>query len=655
MLNSLSAGSLYDLSFISDLDVAPDGGSVAYVASKIVDGTPPRYISRVHVASSLSAATAVPSFTQGPGKDTHPRFSPDGSQLAFLSDRSGGNAQVFIASLAGGEAYSITDLPAGVTEFAWLPSGEGIVLIARTGSNEDLGGLARRITGPYYKADGVGFRSTFPSQVWSVDLEGGPPVQQTDLHTSASQVSVAADGVVYFVAARNADAEARYFRQVWRLQLGADAPEPVVDQPDPLIAAWPVSSPDGTQIAYLAPSDPTAISSPTGLWTVASQGGVPHLRSPDGIDAVPLVGGDSRLGNGRHAPIWTGNDTLLVYSGALGSGMVAHLTLSDDKLEPLHSEGTVVTAFAAAGTTLATIRERSDRPGEAYAQPLPGRDGEEVRLTNLNDAFVARYSPVPASPLQEILSDDGQATLGYWILTPASPRPDNALVLQIHGGPRTTYGHGFSFEMQLMTSLGYTVVFGNPRGSAGFGREFSDAISGRLGTIDADDVLAIARDARTRHGKLGAPMHVTGGSYGGFMTNWLVGVTDEFVSAVTQRSISNWPSMWGTSDVGFSWMNIEVGDVPWRDPQRLWTQSPMANVEKVNTPILVIHAEEDHRTPIEQAEQWFVAINTLGNAPTEFLRFPDEGHDLSRSGRPDRRVQRLEAILEWFARHPVRD
>jgi dipeptidyl aminopeptidase/acylaminoacyl peptidase len=149
-------------------------------------------------------------------------------------------------------------------------------------------------------------------------------------------------------------------------------------------------------------------------------------------------------------------------------------------------------------------------------------------------------------------------------------------------------------------------------------------------------------------------MHLTGGSYGGFMTNWLVGVTDEFASAVTQRSISNWSSMWGTSDVGFSWMSIEVGDVPWGDPQRLWDQSPMKHADRVTTPLLIVHSEQDHRCPIEQAEQWFVALRTLGRAPVEFLRFPDEGHDLSRSGRPDRRLQRLEAILEWFARYPHR-
>jgi dipeptidyl aminopeptidase/acylaminoacyl peptidase len=136
------------------------------------------------------------------------------------------------------------------------------------------------------------------------------------------------------------------------------------------------------------------------------------------------------------------------------------------------------------------------------------------------------------------------------------------------------------------------------------------------------------------------------------MTNWLVGRTDEFASAVTQRSISNWLSFYGTSDIGFSWIHIETGGNPWEHTQRLWDQSPMKHVANVTTPLLIVHAEEDHRCPIEQAEQLFVALAALGRAPVEFVRYPDEGHDLSRSGRPDRRIHRLEAILGWFERHP---
>ena len=148
-----------------------------------------------------------------------------------------------------------------------------------------------------------------------------------------------------------------------------------------------------------------------------------------------------------------------------------------------------------------------------------------------------------------------------------------------------------------------------------------------------------------------APLHLTGGSYGGFMTNWLVGVTDRFRSAVSQRSISNWTSMYGTSDIGPSFVERELGGRPWADLDVLWRQSPMRNAANVRTPLLLVHSEEDWRCPIEQAEQLFAALKRLGQAEVELLRFPREGHELSRSGRPDRRVMRLEAIVGWFEAH----
>jgi dipeptidyl aminopeptidase/acylaminoacyl peptidase len=207
------------------------------------------------------------------------------------------------------------------------------------------------------------------------------------------------------------------------------------------------------------------------------------------------------------------------------------------------------------------------------------------------------------------------------------------------------------FEFHLLASAGYTVVYGNPRGGSSFGRVFGTAIAGAYGSVDADDVLATVEHALAHHARPDAPVHLTGGSYGGFMTNWLVSHTDRFRSAVTQRSICNWLSFYGTSDIGPPFTEAELLGTPWRDHDALWRMSPLSYVEAVVTPTLVLHAEDDHRCPIEQAEQWFTALKRLGRAPTRLVRFPGEGHELSRSGRPDRRVQRLEAILGWFDEH----
>jgi dipeptidyl aminopeptidase/acylaminoacyl peptidase len=222
----------------------------------------------------------------------------------------------------------------------------------------------------------------------------------------------------------------------------------------------------------------------------------------------------------------------------------------------------------------------------------------------------------------------------------------------VHGGPHTAYGNGFVFEFQVLASHGYAVLYGNPRGSTGLGHDFAANVLGDYGGEDAQDVLDIADAGLAALGTPKAPLHLTGGSYGGFMTNWLVGVTDRFRSAVSQRSISNWTSMYGTSDIGPSFVERELGANPWGDFDALWRQSPLRNAANVRTPLLLIHSEHDWRCPIEQAEQFFSALKRIGQAEVELLRFPDEGHELSRSGRPDRRLLRLNAIVDWFEAHP---
>ena len=643
--STLSVSDLLTLRGVADPAIRPGGDVVVATVTRSEAADPPRYASRIHAFDVATGAERE--LTHGDGKDAQPAFSPDGSALAFVSDRHGATRQLFVLPLAaGGEARRLSDFPAGVDAFAWHGSGSWCAVVSRGQKDPDLAGLARVIRQPYYRQDGVGFRPERPAQLWKVTIDG-VVTQLTDLPTSVSDLHVGPDGTLWFVAAHDLEAEGYYYRDVWRLDEGALAPAALVDQANPLIAGKPSVAPDGSRVAFLAPSDPQRISSPTGVWVMASSGGRPRLLTGE-FDCVPLVGGDSRWGRYPYGPVWLDDDTLLCLVNRRGSGCVARVDVASGDMIDLQDAGRVVTGFVAQPGLLAFTAETSDRPGELFVQV----DGTERKLSRLNDAWVERHRPIAMDPEVVIPSDDGAAEIAYWTLTPPEPRADHAMVLQIHGGPRTMYGHGFSFEMQLMAARGYTVVFGNPRGGAGYGYAFSESIAGRVGSIDADDVLAIATDARRKHTRPDAPMHVTGGSYGGFMTNWLITRTDAFASAVTQRSISNWLSFYGTSDVGFSWLHIETGGNPWENTQSLWDKSPMKHVANVTTPLLIVHAEQDHRCPIEQAEQFFVALKVIGKAPVEFIRFPDEGHDLSRSGRPDRRIQRLEAILAWFERHP---
>ncbi len=223
-------------------------------------------------------------------------------------------------------------------------------------------------------------------------------------------------------------------------------------------------------------------------------------------------------------------------------------------------------------------------------------------------------------------------------------------ILEIHGGPRVQYGNLFMHEFYYLAAQGYVVYFCNPRGGQGYGEVHSKAITNNWGTVDYADLMVWADLVQQKPYVDPDRMGVTGGSYGGYMTNWIIGHTDRFRAAVTQRSVSNMISMYGSSD--FNWtFQAEFGDQPvWENMENSWRQSPLKYIGNVKTPTLVIHSENDMRCEMEQDEQVFVALKKLG-VDTEMVRFPGEPHGLSRGGRTDRRVARLEGILGWFGRY----
>ena len=362
------------------------------------------------------------------------------------------------------------------------------------------------------------------------------------------------------------------------------------------------------------------------------------------METPPSIGGDSRYGNYPNTVKWQEADKLLLNVNRAGRSGLYSFDLKTRDLTPFVEGDRAVTSFDAANETLLFTAETPHEPGELFVW----RDSDERKLSSANDAFVKRFKLVEASE-PVLLETSVDTNLSYWTLEPTKPRKDKAVVLQVHGGPHTNYGYGFYLEFQILAAAGYRVVYGNPRGSSGYGNDYATTLLTRYGTIDADDVLATVRHTTTD--RPDAPIHLTGGSYGGFMTNWLVSHTDMFRSAVTQRSISNWLSFYGTSDIGYRFTEIEQGGNPWDDTTALWEQSPIKYVANVTTPLLILHADEDHRCPVEQAEQFYVALKRIGKAPTRFIRFPGESHELSRSGRPDRRLERLEAILDWFKEH----
>jgi dipeptidyl aminopeptidase/acylaminoacyl peptidase len=222
--------------------------------------------------------------------------------------------------------------------------------------------------------------------------------------------------------------------------------------------------------------------------------------------------------------------------------------------------------------------------------------------------------------------------------------------MEIHGGPLTQYGKFFMHEFYYLASYGYVVYFSNPRGGRGYGEEHAKGIYGDWGGVDYADLMVWADYMQKKPYIDSKRMGVTGGSYGGYMTVWIIGHTQRFKAAVTQRCVSNFLSMWGSSDFNWIFQTELANKPPFEDLQNFWDHSPIAYIGNANTPTLVIHNEFDLRCPIEQGEQVFVALKKLG-VDSEMVRFPDEFHGLSRTGRTDRRIARLNHILRWFDKY----
>jgi len=639
---------LLRLTFVSDPQLSHDGRLGAAVTTRIVAGegdAPPRYRPRVTLVD-LDGDGERP-FTAGAFADTSPRFAPGKDRLAFLRKTTEkGKPQLALLPLDGGEAEVVTDFEAGVAELCWHPDGRRLALATRGSWKDEAAerGLPRRITRLHYKADGQGFRPGAPAQIHLYSLRSGRARKLTDLPVGASGLAFSPDGgTLYFVSATDEAQEDAWRGGLYALDLHSREVRPLVA--DLLSPGAPVPSPDGRHLAFLAPSLPEDFASPIGLWTVSADGGRPHLLT-GGLDAASSVSGDCRYGAYPQTPAWDDDTSLIFNLNREGGSGLARVAV-EGGITPLMDGQRTVSAFAyTAGRALVTV-ETATTPGELLLRE-PG--SQERRVSGFNDAWLGEVRlKRPSDPVT--LTADVGVDLSYWTLPPVRARRDRAAVLEVHGGPHANFGYGFSFEFHLLSAEGYTVVYGNPRGGSSFGPEFYQAVLSDYGGGDARDVLAIAEHAMERHREPGAPLHLTGGSYGGFMTNWLVTQTDRFASAVTQRSICNWLSFYGASDIGYRFTEREQGGRPWEDTEHLWEQSPLKHVASVRTPVLVMHSEQDHRCPMEQAEQWFTALKRLGRAEVEFLRFPDEGHELSRSGRPDRRLARLAALLDWFARH----
>ncbi len=678
---ALAAEDLLALKLAGDCQISPDGTRVAYVLQEI-DKEKNEYKNSIWLAREGQAPAP---FTAGV-KDSTPRWSPDGRFLGFLSGRSG-STQVWLLPLEGGEARQLTKVKGGVSSFAWSPDGKQIAFSASLtaegikpeGKDEEEKDLLKKftrevkvITRLQYKMDGVGFYTDKRSQVCVISVENGEPIQLTSGDFNHNDITWTPDGKEIILAANRLE-DADYFPghvDLWAVPAAGGELTRLTPGDGKLGASGPAVSPDGKFIAFLATAPDEQGYGPTMLYLLDRTTGALRRLAADldrgfvneAITDMPAPGGGrltwSPDGRWVFGVVSDAGQCHLVKVGA-STGAVVPVTGGDKAIHAFSLSPDCRRAALAYATPTSPADVYLARLDEPQPQPkvaeccaiLSGGGVFEVPLTGHNEDLFAQLDlPVPERFV--FSAGEGHPPVDGWVLKPAGYEPGKKYptILEIHGGPMGMYSCGFFYEFQQLAAQGYAVVWSNPRGSQGYGHHFCRCIMADWGNLDYLDCMAAIETAVRKFDFVDDDrLGVAGGSYGGFMVNWIVGHSDRFKAAVTMRSVVNRWSAMGTSDVGYNRIH-QFGTENWWEEQNMapyLKQSPILHASKINTPLLIEHQENDHRCPMEQAEQLYAALK-LQRKPVKFVRYPGEFHGMSRNGKPWHRIFRLKTNAEWF-------
>lgn len=633
-----------------DPQVSPDGTQLAFTV-RTVD--PETRKSRIHLH------VGERKLTDGPFKDTSPRWSPDGRTLAFLTTRAPAGApptpgrertRIALIKAGGGTPQLLTEEDASFSGLSWTPAGRLVFAMRRNDPVMDDGKPAAiRVTRLAYKFNGVGF---FPRDRWhlyTMDPVGEVKIRaltEGDWDDQAPVVSP--DGRwIAWLANRRADREVDHENlDVWVMPLeGGPARQLSTLRGS---AAAPAFAPDGKTLVFLQAPGPRGnwMLDNTHLFRVPLDGSAPERDLTTDLDRciLNLTMSDS-IGIEQMAspPAFTADGRLVFQISDSGHTFLAQVSMDGGTIARLTAGETVAAVNQArAGGPLGLLLTDHTNPGTvAFA----GADGRDVRL--VCDPNAGWRAEVAVREPEELrVTPDGGEEIQGWLLRPDGPGP-HPLLLYIHGGPVFQYGRGFFHELQMLRGRGFAVLYGNPRGSQGYGRDFAWSIKRDWGTRPMIDLMALVDRALGTGGLDSARMGVLGGSYGGYMTLWAIAHTDRFRAACAQRPVSHMEAMIWSDFGGFlgDWM----GAFPWEDAELYRRQSPLTYAEKMNTPLLITQGLDDLRTPSDQGERAFVMLKRLGKT-VEMVLFPGADHDLSRKGRPQQRIARLEAIAGWMER-----
>lgn len=690
---SITEKDLFDFVWVADPQIAPDGSLVAFVRITVnekKDG----YNTSIWSVSPATGETRA--LTSGI-RDSSPRWSPDGKYLVFVrvteKDGRPDLPQLFMLSMAGGDSFQVTKLPRGASQPRWSPDGKTIAFV-NNANPEDLAKEketqpsptsspqpqaaaspnpspakpddkrdtdVRVITRAVYRANGAGYLDPKrPQHIWVVTAPRSgddkvTPKPLTSGRFSQDNVTWAKDSATIYFTSDLVEEPYYELPSTTVFSISASGGQPVQLTSFEMDTGAFSLSPNGKQFAFYASvAQPVRSYSQPDLWVldIAPNAKPRNLTGGLDYDVGSGLTGDNAAPRGGSGipPIWTadGNRIVSVYAKE-GKANLASFD-SDGRLTDLTKGNHAVSAFRATPDSKRLVFTISTptRVGDLFWIELnSGKASEPKQLTRFNDELFSRLNLTEPEEIW-YQSFDGKR-VHAWVQKPPDFDANRKypLILNIHGGPHAAYGFIFDHEFQWMAAKGYVVLYPNPRGSTTYGQDFGNIIQYRYPGDDYKDLMA-GVDELLRRGYIDEKkLGVTGGSGGGLLTNWTIGQTTRFAAAVSQRDIANWADWWYTADFTLfqpAWFKAP----PFEDPEDYKARSPMTYINKVQTPLMLILGEADWRTPTGPGgEQMFRALK-YRKIPTVMVRFPNESHELSRSGQPWHRVERLQHIVGWF-------
>ncbi len=649
-MERIKTDDLYQYHFLSEVHASPKGGRVAFVertAQRDRNG----YRAKIWV---LDTATGQSRSVTGNGDESSFRWL-DEDHLLFPSARSGdqpGSTAFYRLSLCGGEAERLFTVPLAVKRFYPLPDGRLLVL-SRVPMEKcpetrpDHAEVGRELAVfdelPLW-ADGIGFISGTRMSGFLFDPASGSVQQITDKTFDMEGADVSPDGtkILYWGVAYTGTRPD--WKQLMEYDLASGQTRSLL--PDGLLRLTPQVGYWGSEVFAEATAPHTSVYKTPELYLIdPATGERRSLGDPDGFLATSAVG-DMALGGGR---TWVPAGEKL-YTFRLDHGDTQLLCIDKTGAVSAVAAFEGIAALDILGGSAYLVAMQDHRPQELYRQPLDG--GAAERLTRFHDGFLS--SRIISKPRHITFTSRIGGQIDGWVIEPPEHQAGQKCpgVLNIHGGPKAAYGGQYMHEMQLLAAQGWYVFYCDPHGSDGRGEDFFSSVVGRWGTLDFDDlmdftdhVLALCPDLDPE--RLG----VCGGSYGGYMTNWIIGHTNRFRAACAMRSISNMIASEMTCDKGYLFLKEHMtGATPWTDADLLWEKSPLKYVSNAVTPTLFIHSDTDYRCRMDEPLQMYTSLRQQG-VPSKVVLIHGECHELSRGGRPLGRLTRLESLLDWFRQH----